>query len=122
MAKDEPAEVKKRREKAEEFLLLCELALDMGAYNAAVSLAVSASIQASDVLQLLAGMQPQRGTDHSATVPRLRSAAGDAAAQQLRFVLGLKSKAQYDSQLMSKTEAEEALKRATRLVQKSKGL
>lgn len=122
MADDDSREVAARRAKAEEFLSVAELALDLEAWSAATSLAASAATQASDVLQLLAGLRPPKGRDHHLALKPLRMAAGQTSSQQFGFILGLKSAAQYDSQATSESDAREAIKRATRLVQKSKGI
>jgi uncharacterized protein (UPF0332 family) len=107
--------------KAREFLAAAEIMEQMRAFDAAVSLAVSAGINASDALILdFTGTIPS-GQDHRGAIPLLKRAADRDTARQLEYLLNLKSKAQYAVQTCTEIEAAEVLKRARRLVDKSKG-
>lgn len=107
--------------KAKDFLAAAEIMRELDAYDAAVSLAVSAAIHASDALVLdFSGIMPS-GQDHHSAIALLKSATDRDTGRQLDYVLNLKSKAQYAVQRCTASEAAEVLKRAKRLVEKSKG-
>jgi len=107
--------------KAKDFLAGAEIMLDLRAYDAAVSLAISAAINASDALVLDFENILPSGKDHHRAIALLKSATDRDTGRQLEYVLNLKSKAQYAVQRCTASEAEEVLKRAKRLVGKSKG-
>lgn len=107
--------------KAKDFLAAAEIMEDIDAYDAAVSLAISAAINASDALVLdFSGSMPS-GQDHHGAIALLKRATDRDTARQLDYVLNLKSKAQYAVQRCTAVEAAEVLKRAKRLVTKSRG-
>jgi hypothetical protein len=106
-------------QKAQEFALISEIALDEGAYDAATSLAVSACINASDSMIVSVGMSTPSGANHRKAVTVLRQAVGLSASEQLAFALNYKDKAQYLAKYCTKLDAEAVLKRATRLIGKA---
>lgn len=108
--------------KAEEFLASAELVRDLGAFDATVSLGSSAAINASDALIVGSAGRLPSVREHSEAVTLLRRATDRDTAAQLLFVLGLKNKAQYELRRCTSIEADAVLKRATRLVNKSKGI
>lgn len=108
--------------KAEEFLLMAEIAIDLNAYDAAVSLAVSAAINASDAMILAAGGVVPSGQEHATAARTLGRLAGSDAANQLNRALSLKSRAQYEIRRCTATDAAKAQQAAERLVNKSKGI
>ncbi len=85
------------------------------AMDAAVSLAVSAAINAADVISLIDNGSYPKGSDHGQAVTRLRPTRPQSA-RQLAGVLALKSKAQYDSRRCTAHDVSTALKQAGRLV------
>jgi uncharacterized protein (UPF0332 family) len=108
--------------KAADFLLMAEIADELGSYDAAVSLAVSAAINASDALILAAGGVVPSGDDHAVAERSLSRLAGPDAAKQLSRALRLKSQAQYQIRRCTAAEAAKVLQAAERLVNKSKGI
>lgn len=101
--------------KAEEFQLLAGLAVDQY-YDAAVSLAATAAINASDALIVLSGGAIPGRQEHQAAVKVLRSRVNAAAANHLAGALRQKSKSQYSAQQCSSKEAEEAVLHSGRLL------
>lgn len=116
------ASVRAKVTKADQFLAAAECMRTFDAYDATVSLAVSAAINASDAIILDRTDQMPSGNDHEQAVTMLRKATDRDTSTQLQFVLGLKNKAQYAVQGCTATEADAAIKRAVRLVNKSKGV
>lgn len=109
-------------DKAAEFLLSAELIREAECFDAAVSLAVSAAINASDAAIVLCGGQIPRGSSHDAAVTVLRKSVDEVAARQLARVLSFKNKAQYDVKRCTRADAEDAIRAAERVLSKSKGL
>lgn len=105
--------------KAEEFMLVSEFAMELAAYDATVSLAVSAGINASDAIILANGGVPPNASDHQQSARTLRR-IDTAAAAQLTRVLNLKHKAQYSLQRCTRANAEDAIRASSRLIEKSK--
>ena len=101
--------------------MAAELMLELEAYDAVVSLAASAAINASDALILDFSETMPSGKDHHGAIALLKRATDRDTARQLEYVLNLKPKAQYAVSGCTVIEATEALKRAKRLVTKSKG-
>jgi hypothetical protein len=109
-------------QKSEQFQVMAEVAVDLKAYDAACSLAVSAGINASDAAIMQGGSPRPAGSDHSSAVSLLRRIAGNSTAQQLSGLLRVKNRAQYDVTRCTMADATEAVKRSGRLLDKSKGL
>lgn len=86
------------------------------AFDAAVSLAVSAGINASDALILHATGSIPTGSGHEEAVRLLRRAGHSTAASQLQRLLSVKSVAQYSARRCSSEEADQALQRGERLI------
>ncbi|WP_314140585.1 HEPN domain-containing protein [uncultured Plantibacter sp.] len=106
--------------KAEEFLISAELMQECGSLNAAVSLAVSASINASDAIIFGVSGRLPSGVDHNSAVTALKKASDASAWIQLQRALNLKNKAQYSAVSCTSTDAENAIKAAQRLVEKAR--
>ena len=87
------AVVKVKLAKSAEFLFGSEVLSD-DAFDATVSLAASAAINAADVLQLLAKGGIQQGKDHAQATSVLRKAGYVRAASHLSYCLSMKQKAQ----------------------------
>ncbi|WP_456285852.1 HEPN domain-containing protein [Microbacterium sp. JZ70] len=119
---DLSAAVRLKLDKADEFLLMAELALETDSFDAAVSLAVSASINASDALIMRTGGAIPRGPAHDTAVTTLRRLVDRHASQQLARALNFKNKSQYDLKRCTRADAEEVLRAAERLISKGKGL
>jgi uncharacterized protein (UPF0332 family) len=115
------AAVNAKLAKAEEFLSMAEIAHELGAFDAATSLAVSAAISASDSIIVASGGVVPSGQDHSQAVTILRRVADQQTSRHLVRALGLKNKAQYDLQRCTQSDADDAIRAADRLLSKSKG-
>lgn len=107
--------------KSEEFLLVASFAFEGGTYDAAASLAVSAAINASDALCAMRGRVPS-GRDHQDAVQSLRRNGFQQASNILARVLAIKQKSQYSARRVSRSEADDAVKRAERLLELAKDL
>jgi len=101
--------------KAKEFLLMAQLALDGELFDAAVSNAATAAINAGDALCLLSVGQHFSGGQHERAVSELRQAGYRQESEQLSRILGVKTKAQYSGRRCTRQEADDAVKRAERL-------
>lgn len=103
--------------KAREFLEAAELAKDHGYHNAACSLAVTSSIQSKDAVCTFLIGRSDKSDDHNQAVAELRRAGKQASAMAdtLSKVLRLKPKSQYLGASVSANDAEQAVKRASRL-------
>jgi uncharacterized protein (UPF0332 family) len=106
--------------KAEEFLQGAQFCFDLELWDAAASNAVSAAINASDVLILRGGGAPPSGQDHAQASVVLRRMGYADEANQLNRALRHKKRAQYDSARSTATHADEAIRMAERLVDKAK--
>lgn len=95
---------------------MAELASD-GYFDASVSLAVSAAINAADVLCLAATGNYPSGQNHDRAPVLLKMAGLSIEGSQLTRVLGVKTKAQYSPARCTEKDATEAVKSAQRLVQ-----
>lgn len=103
-------------EKAAEFLLMAEFALDGECFDAATSLAVSSGVNSGDALCLARlGVLPA-GQDHDDAARLLRKNGFGQASTLLGRLLGVKSKAQYSVARCVKGDAENAVKRAERML------
>jgi hypothetical protein len=107
--------------KAAEFLLGAEIMGD-SAFDATVSLAVSAGINSSDVIMLKAtGSFPTR-EQHDRAARLLDEAGFASAGRQLTRLLALKPSAQYSARRCTQNEAVQALQNARRLFDRAKQL
>lgn len=103
-------------DKAQQFLLMADVAVENEQWDAGVSLAASAGINAADALSLdVVGRFPQ-GRSHEEIVPLLRKcgATGDAVIRHLRRLFRVKGKAQYGTARCTPREAGDALLHAQR--------
>ncbi len=94
---------------------MAELAGD-GYLDASVSLAVSAAINAADVLCLARTGNYPSGQNHDRAPILLKKAGLSIEASQLTRVLGVKTKAQYSPARCTVADATEAVKSAQRLL------
>lgn len=106
--------------KAEQFLEAALLMEEYELYDASVSLAVSAAINASDALIYDATQSLPSGSDHSAAVGLLRRSVDRQSSIHLSRALSFKNPAQYSINRCSLSDSQSALKCAIRLVEKSK--
>jgi fructose-specific component phosphotransferase system IIB-like protein len=102
-------------EKASEFLLMGEVALDGKCFDAAASLAAISAINASDVFILLVAGRVLTSNNHQEAVTLLRQGGYPLASTHLSRVLSTKNKAQYSGKRCHEREAAEAVKHAQRL-------
>jgi hypothetical protein len=105
--------------KAEEYLQTAIDALDEDRFNAATGNAVHAGINASDAILGARTGQRAGGEDHKQAIPLLAALPVDGrqAANALGRLVPLKSKAEYDPEPVSRSNAELALRQATALVE-----
>lgn len=104
--------------KAAEFLGMAEVALARNCFDSAVSLAVSAGINASDALCLhvLGRYSRVEGHEDAVVLVGRTGVIGRNVATSLRRLLSVKNKAQYSNSRCSVREAEEAFKRSARIL------
>lgn len=107
--------------KSAEFLLGAEV-LEADMFDAAVSLAASAAVNAADVIQLLAAGEIRQGRDHTQAVGTLRKAGQVRAASNLSYCLSVKQKAQYASKRCTAVESRTAVLRAQRILSRARQL
>lgn len=103
--------------KARQFLQAAQVSLESGSFIAATGNAVHAGINAADTIAASTVGAVWRG-EHSQSADFLdkAGAAGKQAARQLRRLLPLKTRAEYDPVPVRATEARAALVAAERLV------
>jgi hypothetical protein len=103
--------------KARQFLQAAQVSLASGSFIAATGNAVHAGINAADTIAAHSVAAVWRG-EHSQSADFLEGtgAAGKQAARQLRRLLPLKNRAEYDPVPVRVTEARAALVAAERLV------
>lgn len=112
------AQVRSYVSKAQEFAEAAVSDLAAGRNIAATSLAIHASINAADALcGARLGMR-SAGTDHDQVLALLRLAGADGAEleRNLRRLLPLKTKAEYDPDTIAHSVAAKAVERADRCV------
>ncbi len=112
------AEVRAYGAKAQEFAEAAESELQAKRYVAATSLAIHAAINASDVVCGRRLGQRAAGEDHDQVVTLLKQAGAEGAkiARDLRRLLPLKSKAEYDPTDVAQGDATRSVERARRCV------
>ena len=112
-----PAQVKAYLTKANEFLDAAVSSRELGNNTAAVGNAVHAGIAAADAIAGARGGSVWRG-EHGRAPAHLETAGGAEgrqAARQLRRLLPLKNRAEYDPAPLSTTQAASAVRAAQRL-------
>lgn len=104
--------------KAEEFLAEAKTALANGHANAATSNAVIAGINAKDAICLVLVGKTAKADDHRQAVNELKRAGkiGADLASTLDRLLKPKTRSQYQSIPVANSDAEVAVRQATRLV------
>jgi hypothetical protein len=104
--------------KAREFLASAEMSLEAGMTNAAASSAVSAGINAKDVICLALTGTTGKADDHAAAVAELRRAGPGTATlgTTLGRLLKLKNRSQYQAVDVSRADAAKAVAWAAVLV------
>jgi hypothetical protein len=104
--------------KAEEFARAAASELDAGRAIAATSLAIHAAINASDAVCGARLGKRSAGQDHDEVLAFLSEAGRDGAAleKELRRLLPLKTKAEYEPDEIPVSVARKAVERATRCV------
>jgi uncharacterized protein (UPF0332 family) len=104
-------------EKAGEFLAAARIDLAAGHVNAATSNAVIAGINAKDAVCLKLTGVTSKSDDHRGAVAELRSAGESGAnlAPMLARLLGLKTRSQYQTTSVARSDAVKAIQWAARL-------
>jgi hypothetical protein len=105
--------------KAEEYVAAAASELDAGRAIAATSLAIHAAINAADAVCGARLGKRASGQDHDQVLHLLREAGRDGAdvERDLRRLLPLKTKAEYEPDDMPNADARRAVERASRCVQ-----
>jgi hypothetical protein len=105
--------------KAREFLAEAAAALSNGHPNVATSNAVIAGINAKDAICLALVGRTSKAADHAQAVPELRKAGrvGAELAPWLDRLLKPKTRSQYQAVSVADSDAEAAVRHATRLVE-----
>lgn len=111
-------EARARRRKSQEFLDIAEVALSGGLHDAAASNAVLAGIASADALCLGLLGRGSRGESHDEAVQLLKQ-VDERAANDLRRLLSIRFKSQYDHRPVRETEAEAAVRRARSLLERA---
>ena len=103
--------------KAREFLEAGQVTLDLNMFDAATSNAVHSGINAKDAMCLKLTGDSGKTQNHKDAATELRKAGPKAAAvaDDLKRLLTVKSKAEYQSIAVARSEAAKALERAERL-------
>lgn len=104
--------------KAEEYLSAAAAELDGDRPIAATSLAIHAGINTADAVTGMRLGQRAAGQDHEETLVLLRSAGpdGTAVAKELGRLLPMKTRAEYEPDDISRSDAAKAVERARRIV------
>lgn len=104
-------------QKAEEYLTATRLTAQSGLSNAACSLAITSGINSKDVICLLSVGYSDKSVNHDSAVAELRRSGpvGAAMAPTLDRLLSEKTKSQYSPASVTRTDADDAEKRAARL-------
>lgn len=104
-------------DKAGEFLAAARIDLAAGHVNAATSNAVLAGINAKDAVCLKLTGVTSKSDDHRGAVAELRSAGESGAnlAPVLARLLGLKTRSQYQTTSVARSDAVKAIQWAARL-------
>lgn len=110
------AQVRSYASKAEEYAAAATSELDEGRYIAATSLAIHAAINAADAVCGARLGHQAAGEDHDQALAFLRTAGRDGAEieSDLRRLLPLKTKAEYEPDDIAASVASKAVERAQR--------
>ncbi|MER7272051.1 HEPN domain-containing protein [Micromonospora carbonacea] len=105
--------------KCRSYLEVADVALGSGYYDAAVSLSVSAAVNAADLFLLTRQGRYSKGGSHQEAMSALRKhgAVGSDLARRLGIALKNKTKAQYEAARCSVQEAETAFLHAQRMTE-----
>lgn len=111
-------------DKAQEFLDVAALALEVGLHNAAASNAVTSGINAKDAICLKRTGATHKTENHEDATRDLNRAGKDAAAlaPTLKRLLSLKAKSQYRSVSASATDARTAVKNAKKMYEAAQSI
>jgi hypothetical protein len=108
--------------KAAQFYDMADLTVSGEAWDASVSLAVSAAINASDVICLLETGVIPAGDAHASAASILKRTGHLTASTHLLRALAVKTRAQYGTARCTEREARETLKHADRLLREATGM
>lgn len=118
------ADARTRLKTARMYITAAELIVDEAAGEAATVAtgnAVLAGIAAADAICAVASGERYRGPDHRAAADHLERVTGDKAlGRTLRELVDLKDAGHYGVSNVSRTNARQALRRATRLIEEAK--
>ena len=104
--------------KAAEYIEAARVVLSQNFFNAACSPAVSSGIQSKDAVCILLTGTSAKSDSHSRAVNDLRDSGphGAILAQTLGRLLSVKTTSQYSGPSVTQSDADEAVKRADRLL------
>ena len=113
-----PPETAGHLAKAAEFLEVARAALERDLYSGAASNAVTAGINAKDVICLVETGKTSKSDDHQQAVDELRHSGrrGEELASTLKRLIALKPKAQYRPVPVTAAEARHAVEWAARML------
>lgn len=104
--------------KAREFLQVAELSHDLDMYNAAASNAVTSGINSKDAICLTVTGRSEKNDNHNQAIAELKTSGrvGNGLATTFSRLLKFKSKAQYQSESISATDAAKAVDWAAKML------
>jgi uncharacterized protein (UPF0332 family) len=110
--------------KAREFLEVAELSHDLDLYNAAASNAVTSGINCKDAICLTVTGRSDKNDNHNQAIAELKTSGrvGNRLATTFSRLLKLKSKAQYQSESISATDAAKAVDWAAKMLDSARSV
>jgi uncharacterized protein (UPF0332 family) len=117
------SEAKIHLELADSFLAVAKTALDDGHFNVAATLAVNSAIHSKDAICLVFHKYSKRSPDHQVARRELRAIPNIGNELEMTFsrILAVKNTSEYASVIIGPSKAQDAVKRATSLVETAKG-
>jgi hypothetical protein len=110
--------------KAREFLEVAELSHDLDMYNAAASNAVTSGINSKDAICLTLTGRSDKNDIHNQAIAELKTSGsvGNGLATTFSRLLKLESKAQYQSESISATDAAKAVDCAAKMLDSARSV
>ena len=110
--------------KAREFLEVAELSHDLDLYNAAASNAVTSGLNCKDAICLTVTGRSDKNDNHNQAIAELKTSGsvGNGLATTFSRLLKLESKAQYQSESISATDAAKAVDWAAKMLDSARSV
>ena len=110
--------------KAREFLEVAELSHDLDLYNAAASNAVTSGLNCKDAICLTVTGRSDKNDNHNQAIAELKTSGsvGNGLATTFSRLLKLESKAQYQSESISATDAAKAVDCAAKMLDSARSV